>query len=102
MIGQGTIVIKVEANKNELHFVDPWELAWDIHDVKDSPAKLKKFNTRILRHIKKRKWKPDAVVDDAELKKILKSTNCAPEKKGTKGYHEYASDCFHIIDQTKT
>jgi hypothetical protein len=103
MIGRGTIVFRRGNGQNELHFVSPWSLTLSMQGLFGSPGiqndeARKKFDAEIVANAEKQKWKPDDVVDDAELELIRKASCCI---EGEEGYHKYASDAIHIIDLSK-
>ena len=88
MIGHSLIVFQRGNNVNELHKVNSWNFSF--------MQRSKKADESILNEAKNKKWKPDDIVNDNELKKIVYATNCInPEHEG---YHKLASDGVHIIN----
>jgi hypothetical protein len=54
------------------------------------------MNKAIIAEAEKKKWKPEAIVSDAEVEAIVNSHHCADPKKP--GYHEWCSDGYQIIN----
>jgi hypothetical protein len=90
MIGRSLVIFQFGNNKNELHECCSWSFALGLHDKK------KDIDKRIVKEYKKKKWKPEDVVDDAEVEAIVNATNCIGPKEP--GYHQWASDGVHIIN----
>lgn len=88
MIGQGCIAFKRGKDKNELHFTSPWQ------QIKPGD---KEWEREVRAAAIKDKWKPDRIVDDAELEKIRTANRCIGDD-GTPGYHPNASDWTVVID----
>ena len=88
MIGRSLIIFQRGNNKNELHQVGSFDLAF-AHREKD-------FDKKTLKEAKKKKWRPEAVVSDRVVKAIVNSHQCADPKEP--GYHLWASDGYRIIN----
>lgn len=89
MIGRSLVIFQLGNNRNEIHEVNSWEFALGASD--------KDFAEKIIKEAKKKKWKPEAIVKDKEVKAIVYATNCI---KGEPGYHKWASDGVYIINRS--
>jgi len=87
MIGRSIIVVFQRGDdKNE------------IHHVGSAPffANEEEFERRVIEESIKKNWKPEDVVNDAELEKIVNATNCiGPEREG---FHKWASDGVMVFN----
>ena len=90
MIGRALLIFQRGNNQNELHSVSSWEFALAPHEDEE------KMNKAIIEESEKEKWKPEAIVSDAEVEAIVNSKHCADSKEP--GYHEWCSDGYHIIN----
>lgn len=89
MIGRSLIIFQLGDNKNELHETNSWSFALSDHDSKE-------WDKRAISERKKKDWKPEDIVDDAEVEAICKATNCI--SKDRPGYHKWASDGVKVIN----
>lgn len=88
MIGRSLVIFQRGNNKNELHEVNSWNFAFSCRE--------NDLDNKIVSEAKKKKWKPEEIVNDAEVEAIVNATNCiGPQEPG---YHKWASDGVHVIN----
>lgn len=88
MIGRSLVIFQLGNNQNELHQTNSWGMALSHSD--------NNINQKIIEERKKKNWKPEDIVSDAEVEAICNATNClGPQEPG---YHKWASDGVMIIN----
>jgi len=90
MIGRSLTIFQLGNNQNEIHSVNSWSFCLGSQD--------KDFEKKIIKEAKKKKWKPEEIVSDAEVEAIVNAKNCIP---GEEGYHKWASDGVCVINRSK-
>jgi hypothetical protein len=88
MIGSSTTIFQRGNNVNEVHTTGSFGGLFAPQDE----AEREKL---IVQTAEEKQWKPEAIVDDAEVKKIVYATSINP---GSEGYHKFAGDGVTVIN----
>ncbi len=84
MIGRSLVIFQRGSDKNEVHTVNCGFMNLG----------QKEFDEAIVREAKEKNWKPEEIVNDLEVEKIVNATNCI----GEEGHHRWASDGVRVIN----